>query len=252
MRAAVRQLLDRLARDARGIAAMEFALILPMLLMFSVGTIEYSRLILLTQKLQSGSFILADLTARDKTLSEDQLANIFLAIDNIIQPFDFAGDGKAIVTSIGVDASNNVVVNWQRDGSGSLVASSQVGSEAEGATLPDDLDIVQGETVIAAEVFYSFQPLFGIGVSPRVIRKVAFFKPRLGTLDALEPATCKPAHASSLGRKSEIAGKATRSTKRTISEAKKGMTPLAPVRTPAPDTRRRARAWRGWSRRCRW
>ncbi len=185
----MRRLVARLSHDRRGIAAMEFALILPMLLMFSVGTIEYSRLILLTQKLQSGSFILADLTARDKTLSEDQLANIFLAIDNIIQPFDFAGDGKAFVTSIGVDASNNTVVNWQRNGSGSLIASSQIGSVADGATLPDDLDIAQGETVIAAEVFYSFQPLFGIGVAPRVIRKVAFYKPRLGTLDTLEPAS---------------------------------------------------------------
>ena len=57
------------------------------------------------------------------TLSEDQLENIFLAIDQIIQPFDFAAAGKAIVTSIGVDASNDVVVNWQRDGSGALAVS---------------------------------------------------------------------------------------------------------------------------------
>lgn len=183
----MRQLIGRLFGDRQGIAASEFALILPILVLFSGGTIEYSRLILLTQKLQSGSFILADLAARDKTLSEDQLDNIFLAIDQIIQPFDFVADGKAFVTSIGVDSSNSVVVNWQRDGEGALVATSEVGSEGGSATLPDDLGIVEGETIIAAEVFYSFTPLFGIGLSPRVIHRVSYFKPRLGTLDTLEP-----------------------------------------------------------------
>jgi Flp pilus assembly protein TadG len=183
----VRQLIRRLIADRRGIAATEFALILPILVLFSAGTMEYSRLILLTQKLQSGSFILADLAARDKTLSEEQLENIFLAIDNIIQPFDFAAEGKAIVTSVGVDSADNVVVNWQRDGSGALVATSEVGSEGGAATLPDDLGIAKGETIIAAEVFYSFTPLFGIGLSPKTIHKVSYYKPRLGTLDTLEP-----------------------------------------------------------------
>jgi Flp pilus assembly protein TadG len=180
-------LVSRLWRDDRGFAAAEFGLILPILVMFSAGTIEYSRLILLTQKLQSGSFILADLTARDRTLSEDQLDNIFLAIDNIVQPFEFDVEGKAIVTSVGVNSSNQPIVNWQRSGSGTLTATSELGSEGGTATLPPDLDIVEGETIIAAEVYYNFEPLFGIGLSPRVIRKVSYYKPRLGSLDTLEP-----------------------------------------------------------------
>ena len=183
----MRHLIARLARDRRGIAATEFALILPMLVLFSAGTIEYSRLILLTQKLQGGAFILADLTARDRTLSEGQLANIFLAIDNIIQPFDFDADGRAIVSSVGVNAANKPVVNWQRLGSGELTAASEVGTQGALATLPDDLGIAAGETIIAAEVFYSFTPLFGIGLAPRIIHKVSYYKPRLGTLDSLLP-----------------------------------------------------------------
>ena len=132
------RLLARLWRDDRGFSAAEFGLLLPILLMFSAGTIEYSRLILLTQKLQSSSFILADLTARDKTLSEEQLENIFLAIDNIVQPFEFADEGKAIVSSVGVDSSDQTVINWQRSGSGALSATSELGSEGGTADLPDD------------------------------------------------------------------------------------------------------------------
>lgn len=182
----MRALLARLARDLRGVAATEFALLLPILVMFGAGTIEYSRLILLTQKLQSGSFILADLTARDKTLSEEQLENIFLAIDQVIQPFDFAADGVAIVSSIGVDASDDPVISWQRIGSGTLAATSGLGDEGDDAVLPDELEIKAGETIIAAEVFYDFEPIFPLGLSPRVIRRVAYYKPRLGTLDTLE------------------------------------------------------------------
>ena len=181
-------LFARLRRDVRGIAASEFALILPILVLFSAGTIEYSRLILLTQKLQSGSFILADLTARDKTLSTTQLDNIFLALDNIIQPFPFDVDGKAIVTSIGYDATaKKPVVNWQRTGAGSLSATSEVGEAGKTATLPSDLTIASGETIISAEVYYQFEPLFGLGIAPRTIRKVAYYKPRLGSLDTLLP-----------------------------------------------------------------
>lgn len=183
----MQRLLTRLLRQTSGVAAMEFALVLPILVLFSAGTVEYSRLIMLTQKLQSSSFILADLTARDRTLSEDQLDNIFLAIDNVIQPFEFETSGKAIVSSVGVDAANHPVVNWQRSGSGALTATSTIGSQGGEATLPDEIDIHAGETVIAAEVFYSFTPLLGIGLAPRVIHKVAYYKPRLGSLDTLLP-----------------------------------------------------------------
>lgn len=183
----MRRLFARLLDDRRGFAASEFALILPILVAFSAGTIEVSRLILLNQKLQSGSFILADLTARDRTLSEDQLSSILLALDNIVQPFELEAHGHAIVTSIGVDPSANPIVNWQRDGSGDLDATSLIGLEGGTASLPSDLEISDGETIIAAEVFYHFEPLFHIGLQPRVIRKVAFYKPRLGSLETLLP-----------------------------------------------------------------
>lgn len=179
-------LLGRIRRDTRGFSAAEFALVLPILVLFSVGTVEYSRLIMLTQKLQSGSFLLADLTARDKTLSTAQLGNIFLAIDQVVQPFPFAESGTAIVTSIGVDASGDPEVNWQCGGAGALAADSQIGDGAgDAAVLPEDLDLGSGETLIAAEIYYAYEPLFGLGPAARVIRRTAYFKPRLGDLSTM-------------------------------------------------------------------
>jgi hypothetical protein len=183
----MRRNLARLLACDRGVSAMEFALILPILVMFSAGTIEYSRLILLTQKLQSGAFILADLTARDKTLSTEQLGHIFLAIDQVVRPFEFAGNGHAIVTSLGADDDDELLVNWQCGGAGTLdVESKLVEEDGDVLELPGDLTLQHGETIIAAEVFFDFDPLFDIGLSPRVIHRFAFYKPRLGELTTLD------------------------------------------------------------------
>ena len=182
----MRRNLTRLLACDRGVAAMEFALILPVLVMFSAGTIEYSRLVLLTQKLQSGAFILADLTARDKTLSTDQLGDIFLAVDEIIKPFELTGNGRAIVTSLGADEDDDPVLNWQCGGAGTLDVDSRLFEDGEIIELPGDVTMKHGETVIAAEVFFHFDPLFGIGLAPRTIHRFAFYKPRLGDLTELD------------------------------------------------------------------
>ena len=184
----MRGLISRLRHDVGGVSAMEFALILPLLVMFSAGTIEYSRLILATQKLQSGAFTLADLTARydDDDMDAELLADIFRAIDQVIRPFDFAADGRAILTSIGADEDDDPFVQDQCLGAAELDATSEIGEVGEAATLPEDLGIVEGETIIAAEVFFRFEPLFGVGLAPRTIRRVAYFKPRLGDLTTLD------------------------------------------------------------------
>jgi hypothetical protein len=136
----MRGLISRLRHDVDGVSAMEFALILPLLVMFSAGTIEYSRLILATQKLQSGAFTLADLTARydDDDMNAERLADIFLAIGQVVQPFDFAADGRAILTSIGADEDDDPFVQDQCVGSAELDATSEIGELGEAATLPDD------------------------------------------------------------------------------------------------------------------
>ena len=165
----------------------EFALIVPVLFVLAVGVIEAGRLILLTQKLQSGSFILADLAARDKTLSEEQLDNIFLALNNIIEPFEFDDAGTAFVTSIAGQAGGDPIIRWQRQGAGLLAETSRVGVDGGAAALPDELTLTDDETLIVAEVFFEYEPFIRIATTGQVLRRVAYFKPRLGTLTTLSP-----------------------------------------------------------------
>ncbi len=179
--------LRNLLRDRRAVSALEFALVLPVVMILAVGTIEYGRIVLLTQKIQNGAFILADLTARDKTVNVEQMENIFLALGNIIQPFDIEANGVAFVTSVGVPNPVAPVVNWQRSGAGGLATASTVGLPGGSASLPADLTLATGDTIIVAEVFYRYEPIFTMIAEPRTMRTVAYYKPRLGTLETLLP-----------------------------------------------------------------
>jgi Flp pilus assembly protein TadG len=169
------------------VTSLEFALLLPVIAIVAAGTVEFGRLVILTQKLQNGTFILADLAARDKTLSEEQLDSIFLALNNIIQPFEFETSGAAVVSGITLDSAGDPVISWQRSGFGGLAEASRIGTVGTEADLPEVLTFTSGETLIVAEVFYDFQPIVGLTTGPHVLHQVSYVKPRLGTLASLAP-----------------------------------------------------------------
>lgn len=176
----------RLMRDHHGSALVEFALMLPVLIVLGIGGLDFVMYLLLQQKLQNATFSLADLAARDKTLSAAQLDNIFMSVQHVTKPFDFPASGRATVSGISATSDQRPRVYWQRSGAGSLSAASRVGSTGGNARLPADLGIKAGETIIAAELTYEFKPLFGLVLKPTVLHHSAFVKPRLGTLQQLD------------------------------------------------------------------
>jgi Flp pilus assembly pilin Flp len=183
----MRNVIKSIWRDVRGITAVEFALVLPVLVFLSVGTVEFGRMILLVQKVQNGTFVLADLAARDEEINEEQLDNMFLAVNNILEPFEFGSTGTAVVTSVTVNDDGDPMINWQRFGSGTFDTASEIGEPGEEAALPEGIPLNIGETLIVSEVFFEFEPLFGLTAAATTLRRVAYVKPRLGTLATLAP-----------------------------------------------------------------
>ena len=189
----MRQPPRRLRRDERGVSALEFALILPILVMFSAGTIEFGRLILLTQKLQNGAFILADLTARDKTTARRSSTHLPGARPSCA-PFDWRAAAAPSSTSVMGDEDEEPVIELAARRRGRARRSQHRRRHGRGAELPDELpspggrDHHRGGGVLRLRAALRAEHR---GAHPA---QLAYFKPRLGDLSTM---TCCPAGAQS-------------------------------------------------------
>ncbi len=177
-----------LLRCTAGNVAVEFALALPVLLFLMLGSAEMGRFVLLHQKLDRVATTVSDLISRAETISESQVDDIFTAIDQVAEPFDFADLGVVIVSSITNPDGTGPVIAWQRSGGGDYSGTSALGVTGDTPVMPVDFLVREGETAIVSEVYYDFTPfLSSIIVEPQVIYRTARNRPRLGTLDSIDP-----------------------------------------------------------------
>lgn len=177
----------RLLTSRAANAAVEFALVLPVITLIMLGSVELARFVILNQKLDRVAVSMADLVARAETISETELDDIFFAAGEVALPFDLGADGRVIVSSVINPDGDGPEIAWQRAGAGAYSASSELGSEGGAATLDDGLEVREGETAIVSEVFFDFEPFLSeLVVSPREVYKRAYHRPRLGTLDSID------------------------------------------------------------------
>jgi TadE-like protein len=178
------------ARACFGVAgnvAVEFALVLPVLMLLMLGSAEMARFVILHQKVDRVAVTTSDLVARAETIKESELDDIFLAAEFVARPFDLTNLGVVIVSAITNEDGSGARVAWQRSGGGSASHSSQVGTEGGIASLGDDFEVREGETAIIAEVFYEFEPFLSeLIVEPQTLYRRAHYRPRLGTLEEIE------------------------------------------------------------------
>jgi Flp pilus assembly protein TadG len=183
-----RPLGPRLLWCRAGNVAVEFALAVPVLLMLMLASAELARFVILHQKMDRVATTISDLVSRAETINESQLDDIFEAIAEVAYPFGIADLGVVIVSSVTNPDGNGAIVAWQRSGGGSYSGTSHIGTEGNSATLPTGFEVRQGETAIISEAYYDFTPFLSeLIVEPQVIYRNAHHRPRLGTLQEVEP-----------------------------------------------------------------
>jgi TadE-like protein len=181
-------------RGARGLfscragnVAVEFALVAPVLIMLMLASAELARFVILHQKMDRVATTMSDLVSRAETISESEFEDIFAAAGEVAFPYDLAGLGRVIVSSVTNPDGDGPIVAWQRSGGGSYAATSHIGSEGGEATLVADFEVREGETAIISEVYFDFTPFLSeMIVAPQVIYRSAHHRPRLGTLEEIE------------------------------------------------------------------
>jgi Flp pilus assembly protein TadG len=168
----------------KGVAAVEFALTLPIWATLLLGSADGSYCLLVNEKTDRIAYTVTDIVTQYQSITKAQLNDILLAAGQLMQPFAFGANGLVIVTSVYQPSSGGPVVEWQYTGGGTLTQGSKIGATNGTAMLPNGLTLNAGDNVIISEVFYKFTPMF---VSEKLfsasnIYRVAVYKPRLSPL----------------------------------------------------------------------
>lgn len=165
----------RLTRDTRGVSAVEFALVLPLMIGLYLGLAEVSQGIGIDRKVALTAHALGDLASQTTTISNAQMGNILDAASAVITPYS-ATPLAVTVSAINIDASGNAKVGWSDTRGG---VAREVGSSVE---IPSAL-AVPNTQLILSEAKYSFTPAIGYVITGTLmLSEKLYMSPRIGAV----------------------------------------------------------------------
>lgn len=143
-----------LLADRRGLAAVEFAFILPVMMVMLFGTVEFSSAIAIDRKVTLMARTLSDLTSQATTVSSSDLTNFFAASTGIMTPYPTTATTilNSTITQIYIDNTLAAKVKWSQ-GSVPLTVGSTV-------TIPTTLAVAD-TYLIYSQVSYKYVPTVG-------------------------------------------------------------------------------------------
>lgn len=156
---ALRRRLDRFRRAERGIAAIEFALILPVMLLLYIGMTQVTLALNVDRKVTVLSRTVADLVGRASTMSTAQMNDVVRAALTVLEPFD-AADVTIVLSSAMVlkndDGDLEAEVCWSFAN-----ANGTVRTVGQTVAVPPGYE-AEGTSFILAEVSKAFTPVLTI------------------------------------------------------------------------------------------
>jgi Flp pilus assembly protein TadG len=169
--------------DRSGIAATEFAVIVPLMLVMFFGLVEFSSGVAVDRKVTIMARTMSDLVSQSKTVDDPTLSNFFLATNSIMAPYP-PTPAKVTITELYIDpATGSARAQWSK-GDAARAAGSPV-------TVPANLivkdpvthAVLANQYLIFSEVSYLYTPTIGyvMGKSGVTLSDVAYTRPRVST-----------------------------------------------------------------------
>src|SRR3954454_5737314 len=90
--------------DTRGLAATEFAVIVPLMLVMFFGTVEFSSAVAIDRKVTLMARTLSDLTSQSTSVGDTDMTNFFAASTGVLTPYD-ATPVSSTISELYVDPS---------------------------------------------------------------------------------------------------------------------------------------------------
>jgi len=156
--------------DRSGLAAVEFAMIIPIMLLLFFGTDEFSSGVAVNRKVTLMARTLSDLISQNISVTDAQFTNFFNASQAILTPYPSAPVNSTISELYIDPATKAARVQWSKGG-----APRGVGTTV---TIPTALQ-VGGTYLIFSEVSYAFVPTIGYVLKSTItLRDYSYTRPR--------------------------------------------------------------------------
>jgi Flp pilus assembly protein TadG len=174
--------------DSRGVAATEFAMIVPIMLIAFFGTVEFCSAVAVARKVTAMARTLSDLTSQNLWVNSTATGNFFAAATAIMTPYAATSPTplQSTLSELYIDPTTHAArVQWS------------VGQNPRGVGSPVSVPpalAVGGTYLIYSEVSYQYVPTIGYVMAKSGIRlsDVSYTRPRqsLCVLWNVQSGTC--------------------------------------------------------------
>ena len=160
------------AADKRGVSAVEFAILLPLMLTLYLGGVEISQAVSADRKTTLVAHTVGDLTAQVTNVVSTDVTNILNAATAVAYPFP-SSNLKVTLTSVCIDSTGTkATVGWSQ----TLNGTARSGTVT--SLIPSAL-LVANTSLIWGEASYAYKPTIGWTITGTLnLGDQFFFRPR--------------------------------------------------------------------------
>jgi Flp pilus assembly protein TadG len=172
--------LQRFISDQDGVSAVEFALVLPLMLTLYLGGVEVSQAVSADRKTMMAAYTMGDLISRENCVSSTtDVPNVFTITNEVIYPFS-GGNLKAVVSGVSIDTNGKATVAWsQANSNGTARATGSDVSSSIPAALRPTGSGVTASYLVWAEAVYSYKPAIGYVLTGTInLKEQVYMRPR--------------------------------------------------------------------------
>ena len=168
--------------DQSGIAAVEFALILPIMLLLFLGSFETTNLVLAYMKLEASAETAADLVAQTKVntvLQSTDFTNITNAAKQVLSPLPTSGVLLKIAFASVTYNTGSAVIDWHTEvNSATPITTANVPNSASLANLGNPANGSMDSVIIVTLTYSYSSPFTYVLSSSYTLTESAFNRPR--------------------------------------------------------------------------